>query len=140
MTIQDIGLFQALAAKMDYLNQRQGVIAQNIANSDTPNYKPKDLTPVDFSSVLNQTRTTNAAKPASSVSMNITNKRHIGLTSGTIDAKTRAQKDTYEVAPSGNAVVIEEQLINSSKNMMDYSLMLNIYQKHIGMIKTALGK
>ena len=43
MTTQDIGLFKALGAKMDYLGQRQRVIAQNVANADTPNYRPNDL-------------------------------------------------------------------------------------------------
>ncbi|MDP7142886.1 MAG: flagellar basal body protein, partial [Alphaproteobacteria bacterium] len=52
MTIDNIGLFQGLSAKMRYLNQRQTVISQNIANADTPNYKPQDLKPIDFGAVL----------------------------------------------------------------------------------------
>ena len=40
MTIDNIGLFQALGAKMDYLGQRQRIISQNVANSDTPGYQP----------------------------------------------------------------------------------------------------
>ncbi len=139
MTIQDIGLFQALGAKMDYLNQRQGVIAQNVANADTPGYKPKDLTPVDFSSMLGSV-SAGSGISMSSVNINKTDEQHLGLAgAGNVDAKARAQKDTYEVAPAGNAVVIEEQLVNSSQNMMDYSLMLNIYQKQVGMLRTALG-
>lgn len=138
MTTQDIGLFRALSAKMDFLNQRQGVIAQNVANADTPGYIPKDLTPVDFSSMLGSSAQTGKSVP--SVSINMTDEQHLSMAGGSADAKARAQKDTYEVAPAGNAVIIEEQLINSSKNMMDYSLMLNIYQKQVGMMRTALGK
>ncbi len=138
MTTQGIGLFQALGAKMDYLNQRQGVIAQNVANADTPGYKPKDLTPVDFSSMLGSSAGSGVSM--SSVSIDMTDGQHLGLAGGGVNARARAQKDTYEVSPSGNAVIIEEQLINSSKNMMDYSLMLNIYQKHVGMLRTALGQ
>jgi len=137
MTTQGIGLFQALSAKMDYLNQRQGVIAQNVANADTPGYKPKDLTPVDFSSMLGSS--SGAGKSLSSVSIDVTDEQHLGLAGSSANVKARAQKDTYEVAPAGNAVVIEEQVINSSKNMMDYSLMLNVYQKQVGMLRMAIG-
>ncbi|HOO82875.1 MAG TPA: flagellar basal body protein, partial [Alphaproteobacteria bacterium] len=52
MTTENIALLKALGAKMDFLNQRQRVISQNIANTDTPGYRPKDLKPVDFGNVL----------------------------------------------------------------------------------------
>jgi len=139
MTTQDIGLFQALTAKMDYLNQRQGVIAQNVANADTPGYLPKDLTPVDFSSMLGSSAGGSRVS-VPSVNVDTTDERHLGIVGSSANVNVRAQKDTYEVAPAGNAVIIEEQLINSSKNMMDYSLMLKIYQKQIGMMRMALGK
>lgn len=138
MTTQDIGLFQALGAKIDYLNQRQSVIAQNIANADTPGYKPKDLMPVDFSSMLGVSADSGKTS-VPSVNVKATDEQHLSLAGEKANVKARSQKETYEVAPAGNAVVIEEQLVNSSQNMMDYSLMLNIYQKHVGMIRTAIG-
>jgi flagellar basal-body rod protein FlgB len=52
MTTQNIGLFKALGAKMDYLNQRQSIISQNVANADTPGFRPMDLKEVDFGTVL----------------------------------------------------------------------------------------
>ena len=52
MTIENLPLFQAIGAKMDFLNQRQRVVAQNISNADTPNYRPKDVVNADFSRVL----------------------------------------------------------------------------------------
>lgn len=139
MTIQDIGLFQALGAKMNYVSQRQSVIAQNIANADTPGYKPKDLMPVDFSSMISSGGNKGGVKSVSSVNIKATNDSHMSSLGSKAGVKARAQRDTYEVAPAGNAVVIEEQLVNSSQNMMDYSLMLNIYQKHVGMMKTAIS-
>ncbi len=138
MTIQDIGLFQALGAKMDFLNQRQGIISQNVANSDTPGYRPKDLVPVDFADLVK-----NSAMPSnnkvSDVHLIGTNESHIGAGADQIDPKSRKQRETYEVAPAGNAVVLEEQLINAGQNSMDYNMMLNVYQKQVGMLRTALG-
>ncbi|MCK5375257.1 MAG: flagellar basal body rod protein FlgB [Alphaproteobacteria bacterium] len=138
MTIQDIGLFQAFGAKMDYLNQRQSVIAQNIANADTPGYRPQDLSEVDFSSMLGAS-IRGAGAQKSSVTLFATDEQHLSMAGQNVNVKTRNQRETYEVAPAGNAVVIEEQLIKASQNVMDYNLMLNVYQKQVGLIRTAIG-
>lgn len=137
MTIQDIGLFQALSAKMGYLNQRQGTIAQNIANSDTPGYSPKDLVDVDFGSMISSK--SQGTGKLSNVTMTATDEQHLPAGGREMNVKSRKQKDTYEVAPTGNAVIMEEQLINAEQNTVDYNLMLNIYQKQVGMFRIALG-
>lgn len=135
MTTQNIGLFKAIGAKMDYLNQRQRVIAQNIANSDTPGYRPSDLKPMDFSSVLK-----NVQDPGKmSVRLETTNVAHMPPEGKIADPKSAKQKNVYEVAPAGNAVIMEEQLINSNRTIADYNLMANLLQKNVGMIRTALG-
>ncbi len=42
------GDFFALAARrLDYIDQRQRVLAQNIANANTPNYQARDLSPFE---------------------------------------------------------------------------------------------
>ncbi len=135
MTIQNIGLFQALGAKIDYLGQRQGILAQNIANADTPNYRPKDLAPVDFSTMLQR-----EIGGGRNVSVATTSGSHLPNVEAGIDAQTKKQKDTYEVAPTGNAVVMEEQLLKSGENSMDYNLMLSVYQKQVAMMRTAIGR
>ena len=135
MTIQDIGLFQALSAKMGYLNQRQSVIAQNVANSDTPGYRPKDLVEVDFSSMLKA-----QMGGTKTVAVSTTNEGHLPNANSQINVNAKKQKDTYEVAPSGNAVIMEEQLMKAGQNNMDYNLMINVYQKQVGMMRMALGR
>lgn len=136
MTIQDIALFNALGAKMGYLNQRQNVIAQNIANSDTPGYRPQDLVKTDFSKMLKDDK---KAVDVPSVHLASTNPTHISPDGGQLNVQSKKQKETYEVAPAGNAVIMEEQMFNSGQNVTDYNLMINIYQKQVGMFKTALG-
>lgn len=135
MTIQDIGLMQAIGAKMDYLNQRQTLIAQNVANADTPGYRPKDLVDVNFADMLReQTRPS-----VETVPVQATNVSHITSGSETGTANARKTREPYEVAPAGNSVIIEEQLVNAGQNAMDYNLMLNLMQKQVGMFRTALG-
>lgn len=135
MTTENITLFKALGAKMDFLNQRQRVISQNIANTDTPGYRPQDLKPVDFGSVLKK-----VTGGQSSVRLETTDARHMPPPNDVRIDDPKNQKKTYEVAPAGNAVIMEEQLIQSNQTVMDYNLMTNLYQKNTGMIYTALGR
>lgn len=123
-----------MGAKMNYLSTRQGVIAQNIANSDTPEYRPRDLTEVDFGAVLKDVTGSNKIR------MERTTLGHI-TPGGSLDsADERKSRMTYEVAPADNAVIIEEQMVKASQTTMDYNLMTNLMRKNISMIQTALGR
>lgn len=135
MTIQDIGLLQAIGAKMDYLNQRQSLIAQNVANADTPGYRPRDLVDVNFADMLRE-QTSSSVRP---VAISSTNGDHITSNAENATVKSRKSREPYEVAPAGNSVIIEEQLVNAGENAMDYNLMTNILQKQVGLFKIALG-
>lgn len=137
MTISNLALFQGLGAKMDFLNQRQRVIAQNVSNADTPNYKPKDMVDVNFDKVMGKLTRTGGIKP---ISMETTRPGHNGGAGDIADPKNRKQKETYEVAPEGNAVIMEEQLLKAGQTILDYNLTTNLIQKHVGMIQTALGR
>ncbi len=133
MTIQNIPLFQVMGAKMAYLDRRQGVIAQNIANADTPNYRAKDLTKVDFGSVLRDVST------AGKVHVARTDSKHIAPNGVPETPQETKRKITYEVAPAGNTVIIEEQMIKATETSMDYSLLTNLMRKNLGLIRVALG-
>ena len=119
---------------MDYLNQRQSIISQNVANADTPGFRPMDLKEVDFGTVLK-----GVTKSQSGVQMVSTNAMHVGGASEVAAAKEGKQKKVYEVAPDGNAVIMEEQMLKSGETVMDYNLMTSLYQKNVSLIKTALG-
>lgn len=119
---------------MNYLEKRQSVIAQNIANADTPDYRPRDLTKVDFGSVLKDVTKTDRVRMVS------TNPAHMPPPGQIETSKEGKQKLTYEVAPAGNAVIMEEQMIKANETNMEYTLLTNLMRKQSGMIRTALGK
>ena len=128
-----LNVFQAIARKMDWLGQRQQVLSQNIANADTPDYVPQDLKGGPFRRLL--ARKLEAVQPVA------TNPMHIKFDARNSDPfDTAEQRRSYEVAPDGNAVVLEEQLIKVSQTQMDYQTMSNLYRKHLNMIRTALGQ
>lgn len=133
MTTENLGLFQAMSSKMQYLEQRHRVISQNVANADTPGYQPQDLKPVDFSTAMTKVVKSNSVLPER------TQAGHMNP-NGDIDNPRRDEQDqVYEVAPAGNAVILEEQMLKSSENKMDYSLMTTLYQKNVAMLRAAMG-
>ena len=124
-------LFSMLTTRMAWLGRRQQVLAQNVANADTPGYKPMDLKPLDFGRL--------AADAARRVEVRVTDAAHLAGTrpSPVFGAE---RQDITEMTPTGNAVVLEEQLMKVSETAMTYRLMTNLYRKHVNMIRTALGR
>lgn len=134
MTLQNIPLIKAMGAKMMYLEKRQAVLAQNIANADTPSYRAKDLTKVDFGSVLKDVGSTHRVR------LETTQAGHMPAPNEIETAKNKKQRFTYEIAPVGNAVILEEQMIKANETTMDFTLLSNLIRKQGGMIRTALGR
>ena len=130
MDLRNIPLFGTMSRRMDWLTQRQKVLGQNIANSDTPAYRPSDLKPVSFNSQL-----MHKLKMAGTAPSHITEPR--AKTGSFGDEK---QKTVYEEAPAGNAVNLEEQMVKVADTQMDYETLTTLYQRSISMIHTALGK
>ena len=68
-----------------------------------------------------------------------TQANHVLAPRGTSKFRESKDQETYEVAPGGNAVVIEEQLMKVTETQGDYRLVTNLYQKHLSMIRKAIG-
>jgi flagellar basal-body rod protein FlgB len=134
MDLSRIPLFAALKTKMAWLNDRQSILAQNVANADTPHYAAKDLKPIDFKTMVAGART--------GVRLETTDPGHIAA-GAEGDAAAGFKSDSakpFEVSPSGNGVSLEEQMMKVSETRASYEMALNLYQKQIGMLRTALGR
>jgi flagellar basal-body rod protein FlgB len=136
MSLQNLSLFQAINSKMKFLDKRQSVISQNIANSDTPNYKAVDLKKVDFSDMLKNV----SRDRISRVSMEQTQAGHISPNGAPANPRIEKNKNIYEIAPDSNAVIIEEQMIKANDIQMNYNLMTNLYRSNMDMLRTSLGR
>ncbi|MCB9948877.1 MAG: flagellar basal body rod protein FlgB [Rhodospirillaceae bacterium] len=131
MDLNQFGTFRMIAGRLDWLSQRQVVLAQNIANADTPGYQAQDIQP--FADVVARTMP-GQLTPAQ------TQAGHMAGTSGTPGARVSPLRSPYEVSPSGNTVVLEQQLMQLTDTAAQHRLALNLYRKHVGMIKMALGR
>ena len=132
MDLFQLKLFQRMSERMGWLGARQEVLAQNIANADTPHFVPHDMKALKFVDHLNQVAPITQAR---------TNAMHMGGT-GQPDASIDEQKTKkqYETAPVGNAVVLEEQMVKLADAQSSYQLMTNLYRKHVDLFKMALGR
>lgn len=124
-------LLHLLGQKMAWLSQRQEVLSQNIANSSTPGFQPSDLAPMDFKGMVRALNRLEAAR---------TQTGHIGVSLRAPGAFAVVREKPDEASPDGNAVDLESQMIKMAETQMDYQLITNLYRKHVGMIKAALGR
>jgi flagellar basal-body rod protein FlgB len=132
MDLFNIPLFHRLTERMNWLGAREKVIATNIANSDTPSYRPKDAVPLNFGDHL---------KKLAAVEPGRTDPKHlVGTVPPADPVDSKKQRKTYETAPAGNSVVIEEQMMKLSQTQADYNQIVNLYRKHVDMLKTAIGR
>ena len=127
-----LNVFEAISRRVEWLGQRQRVLAQNIANADTPNYLPRDLKQGPFSRLV--------ARRLTPVAPATTHPDHLTQASRSRRSDEPEQKMNYEAAPSGNAVVVEEQMVKVAETQMAYQTMTNLYRKHLQMMKMALGR
>lgn len=132
MDLNSLPIFAMMNKQMSWLSERQKVLAQNIANSDTPGYRPSDLLKIRFRDILRPS--------AVKLELSNTSSGHIEANRSATNFRGSKQKTTYETAPDGNAVVIEEQLLKVSETQGNYRLATNLYRKHVNMFKIALGQ
>lgn len=132
MELGKLDIFRMATSRMGWLAERQSVLAQNVANADTPNYRARDLKSLNFSRMLDDTPTMRVAR---------TSAGHILGTTDRSDFRVIKEKnrDVYEVNPNDNAIVMEEQLMKISESTMQYQLASNIYSKNLSMFKMAIG-
>lgn len=130
MAISDLPILSMLRTRMQWHQDRQRVLAENVANADTPRFRPRDLVPLDLSQ---------QAKSAGAITLARTDTGHVGLPSGSSAHAARAQTAT-EARPAGNAVSLEDEMMKVAANQMDYQAATALYSRSLGLIKIALGK
>ncbi len=131
MSLTDLSLFQALKSKMQWHQVRQSALAENVANADTPSYRAKEIESYSFADHLGR--------------QNFgleTTRTKAGHLSGAMAGGTGKleEKDMFEITPSGNNVVLEEQMMKVTENQMDFQAASTLYSRGLGLIRTALAK
>ena len=127
-------LLDGIAAALRHLGQRQAVIADNIANADTPRFKARTLRTPDFGALVDaapgRTPRPTVVLTAAMSALGATS-RSSGL--AIID------RSVGETKPDGNNVTLEDQLLKMGEIQADYATLTSLYRKQLGLIKSALG-
>jgi flagellar basal-body rod protein FlgB len=120
-----IALFDLADRRLAWADQRQALLAQNIANADTPGWRPRDLAP--FDSVLK----------GAGVALAQTDPKHI---SGTGIAAAGILESGGGAAPDGNGVALDKELSKVADTDSAHQLVTGLYRKYLAFFQTALGR
>ena len=131
MNLPDVPLLSMLRERMTWLNQRQDLLSQNVANADTPGYVSRDLKALDFQKALSQS--------GSGSSMMTTNSRHIALSPSHANKFEEHDAPDQESNPNGNAVSLEQEMIKVADTQAQFQAAANLYAKAMTLMKTAIG-
>lgn len=128
MRPDDIPILSMLRETLGFHNARQRVIADNVANANTPGYTPQDIPRSEFERVLD-------GQSAGWQGMRTTDERHYG--GGQARRFSAEASPDSETTVNGNSVVIEEQMVRANENRMRFETALSLYQKSLNLIRLA---
>jgi flagellar basal-body rod protein FlgB len=128
MGIGDLPLMSMLKTRMRWHNQRQNVLAENVANADTPGFRARDLRTPVFEAAR-------GAGPAR------TDPRHMAsFGAGRPGDPSARAAGSFETTPRGNSVVLEDEMIKVGQNAQDFQAAASLYQRSMGLLRTAVGR
>lgn len=105
---------------------RHRVLAENVANADTPGYRARDVE--DFGTILKESFTARATRPG-----------HVGGDGSERVTNPRRLEIDHPASPDGNNVNIEDQGLRAVETQSRHSLALSIYAKSMDLLRISLG-
>ena len=135
MAINDLPILSALRTKMQWHQERQRVLAENVSNANTPNFRPSDLVEPKFDN-----KGANVGGAMGSLGMMRTSATHMSVSAGGQSFRDDGGKSGFLTKPAGNSVNLEDQMMKVSANQMDYAAVTSLYTRSLGLLKTAIGK
>lgn len=132
MDTQGISLLGALKTRMNWLGDRQKVVAENVANASTPGFKPHDMSAQDFGALVQ------GQQPEGNLGLTMTNSMHMAPeTPFSPGAKVVTSLDS-ETTMDGNSVVLEEQMLKMAESRLQFQAAVGFYEKSLNMVRMAI--
>jgi flagellar basal-body rod protein FlgB len=125
MDLSDLPLFALADRRLDWVDTRQSLLARNIANADTPHWRSRDVKP--FAQALRQV----------SVTLARTDPAHLE------PPRSRAfgaGAQVTELAPDGNAVALDKELVKVADTDAVHELVTNLNKKYQNLLRTTIGR
>ncbi len=133
MAFTDLPLFVVLRENMSWLTNRQRVLAENVANADTPGFRARDIARPDFHAMLRE------ASHGASGSMQRSHGRHMSISEARSAGGFRIEDAPDSASsPNGNTVVLEDQMMRVAETQMNHQAAVNLYQKSLAILRMAI--
>lgn len=126
---QNLDVFTISTAMARHAGQKQAVVAQNVANSDTPGYAAWDVP--DFKDFHQ--------KPDVAGAQRATREGHLnGISNAEVSASPFKVRDV--AAPNGNSVSLETEMLKGVAAKRQHDRALAIYKSALGVLRSTIGK
>jgi flagellar basal-body rod protein FlgB len=109
-----------------HAGHRQALVAENMAHTDTPGYRPRDL--ADFAETLS----------ASPSTLRATRPGHLFGAGDMSQARIVEMRENN--SPNGNAVSVEDQMLQAVEVKRQHDRALAIYKSSLTVLRTSLGR
>ncbi|QYX57100.1 FlgB family protein [Roseovarius sp. SCSIO 43702] len=126
----DLDIFRLAHAMARHAGSRQSVIAQNIANADTPGYAARDIQP--FGELMGG----GIGAPAR---LRATRPSHLDATAAASDVRVSERRDV-PTDPNGNSVALETEMMTAVQVKRDHDRAIAIYRSSLNILRSAVGR
>ncbi len=126
---------ELMNAALDYRSARQDIIAGNIANADTPFYRPKDIS---FEQTLAQKSAEIFKNKSQTLPMAKTDTAHLGPIETGTSKPTLFFRDGHMARNDGNSVDLDVESTEMAKNSMMYNAIIAAKKKGTGIYKSVI--
>lgn len=126
---QKLEIFQLSEAMARHAGKRQALVAKNMAHSDTPGYRARDL--VGFKDLVQ--------KNAQAFQLHATRASHLN---GTMvgSGPEAIIDDTTPTDPNGNSVSLETEMLRAVEVKRQHDRALAIYKSSLTILRASLGR
>ncbi len=116
---------------LDESIKKHSVIASNIANANTPNYKAKEL---DFEKAFKKA----LGEGDDEISLRTTDPEHISDSNSLENLSTEVEISSAPARADGNNVNLEREMVKLTENNISYNLGIQLITKKLKEIRTAI--
>lgn len=136
MDIGGIGSIQFQASALELQAERGRVLASNIANADTPNYKARDF---NFQQALQAATAGASATSGAPLPVARTNAGHLGGPAGSAGGPALLYRAPLQSAVDGNTVDLDVERANFAESSVRYEASLRFLNGQFKQMSTAIN-
>lgn len=126
----DIGILRMAHSLAGHASARQSIIAENIANSDTPGFRARDI-----ASFAESFADSSGGEPLKS-----SRASHLEFDGNPTQVNIFESAALGAESPNGNSVSLEDQMVRSAEVKHQHDLALGIYGKSIDILRAGMGR